>query len=69
MPIGEYITVKEASEISGYTASHLRRLLIEGKLKGGKFGFVWFTTAAALEAYKATNPRPGPKVSQAPKDC
>ena len=61
MPIGEYITLTEAAEISGYASGHLRHLLIDGELKGGKFGHAWFTTAAALEEYKATNPRPGPK--------
>ena len=61
MPIGEYITLKEASEISGYTTSHLRRLLIGGKLEGGKFGHVWFTTVEALEKYRASKPRPGPR--------
>jgi hypothetical protein len=61
MPIGEYITLGEASELSGYTTSHLRRLLIQGKLEGGKFGPVWYTTAKAIEEYQATNPRPGPK--------
>ena len=61
MPIGEYITLREASEISGYTASHLRRLLIGGKLEGGKFGHVWFTTVEALEKYRASKPRPGPR--------
>ena len=61
MPIGEHITLKEASEISGYTTSNLRRLLIGGKLEGGKFGHVWFTTVDALEKYKAGSPRPGPR--------
>jgi hypothetical protein len=61
MPNGNYITLIEATEITGYNTGHLRQLLRMGKLEGRKFGRDWFTTIEALEKYKATNPRPGPK--------
>jgi hypothetical protein len=57
----DFITLTEASEISGYSTGHLRHLLLDGKLEGGKFGHMWYTTPEALERYQATNPRPGPK--------
>jgi len=60
-PNGKYITLIEASKVSGYATGHLRHLLLAGKLEGTKFGRDWFTTVEALEKYKATSPRPGPK--------
>jgi excisionase family DNA binding protein len=38
--IGMY-TVKEAAEKLGLDESHIRRLLIEGKIKGKKWGRDW----------------------------
>ena len=61
MLFGKYLSLIEASEITGYATAHLRHLLLTGKLEGMKFGRDWFTTIEALEKYKATNPRPGPK--------
>ena len=67
-PDGKYITLIEASKISGYNTGHLRYLLSTEKLEGTKFGRDWFTTVEALEKYKATNPRPGPKPRPEPTD-
>jgi len=61
----EYITLVQASEISGYSAGHLRYLLRAGRLAGVKFGRDWLTTAEAIEKYKATSPRPGRKPKSA----
>lgn len=55
------ITVAEASALTGYTIQHIARLLRAGKIAGRKIGPVWVTTVAALEVYRRSNPKPGPK--------
>ena len=62
--MSEWISVKEAAEITGYTEGHLRYLLGKGKVEGRKFGRDWFTTKEALQKYIDTNPRPGPKADK-----
>jgi len=47
----EWITTKQAVEISGYTAYHVRYLLNTGKINGQKFGDVWQIDRASLEKY------------------
>jgi len=59
--INELITLRQASEFSGLTTSHLRRLLGKQKVWGKKFGGTWLTTEYAMKTYLASNPRPGPK--------
>ena len=59
--INELITLRQASEFSGLTTSHLRRLLGNQKLWGKKFGGTWLTTEYAMKTYLDSNPRPGPK--------
>ena len=52
---------KEAAEYTGYSQGHIRYLLGKGEVEGRRFGRDWFTTKKALDAYLATNPRPGPR--------
>ena len=59
----DWISVREASELTGYSEGHIRYLLGLGKVEGRKFGRDWFTTKQALRKYVATDPRPGPKPS------
>ncbi len=59
--VDELITLRQASEFSGLTASHLRRLLGNQKVWGKKFGGTWLTTEYAMKTYLDSNPRPGPK--------
>ncbi len=47
----EWITTKEASELSGYHPEHMRRLIREGLVKARKFGIVWQVHRASLLAY------------------
>jgi excisionase family DNA binding protein len=57
----EWITTKEAAEILGVTQDHVSYLLRKGVIQGRKIRRDWVTTCSAVEAYKATGPKPGPK--------
>ena len=59
--IDELITLRQASEFSGLTTSHLRRLLGNQKIWGKKIDSIWLTTESAIKTYLDSNPRPGPK--------
>lgn len=51
----EWLTTKQAAELSGYSAYHLRELVHAGKVKAQKFGEVWQIDRRSLLAYlKAT---------------
>jgi hypothetical protein len=54
------ITIKEAAGLTGYSITHLARLIRTGKLAGKRIGPIWTTTVEALEVYRRTDPRPGP---------
>jgi len=45
------ISLKKASQISGYHPDYLGALIRNGKLKGGKIGRDWFTTEEDLRKY------------------
>jgi excisionase family DNA binding protein len=55
------ISVTEASQISGLTTGHLRKLLREGQIEGVKIGRNWLTTEEAVRDYLKQDIRPGPK--------
>jgi hypothetical protein len=46
-----HISVQSATEISGYNAQYLRRLLRAGKLDGVKIGQVWLVNLGSLQEY------------------
>ena len=60
----KFISVTEASRISGLTPSYIRRLLREGTIEGVKFGRDWLTTEKAIREYLSQERRPGPKPGQ-----
>jgi hypothetical protein len=47
----DWITTKEAIELSDYTSYHLRDLLRQGRVKGQRFGEVWQVSRKSLLAY------------------
>ena len=49
--IVNHISVQAATEIVGYNAQYLRRLLRTGKLDGVKVGQVWLIDLASLQTY------------------
>jgi hypothetical protein len=64
--IANHISVQAATEISGYNAQYLRRLLRTGKLEGVKVGQVWLIDMASLQTYfscalSSNDMRYGPK--------
>jgi len=50
----EWLTVRDASIMSGYNEEHLTRLLRQGKLKGKKVSVVWLVDRESLLAYTAS---------------
>ena len=48
----EWLTVKEAAELLGYTPQHVRRLIIAGDLTGQKRGRDWFVTRSSLLGFQ-----------------
>jgi excisionase family DNA binding protein len=49
----DLLSLREAAVRSGLSASHLRLLAREGKIKAQKLGRDWFTTEAAVGPYLA----------------
>ncbi len=47
----EWISVKEAAEISGYHPDYVRRLVRQGKLEAERKGPMYWIDRASLEAY------------------
>lgn len=61
MPDEEYITVAEASNISGFSTGHLARLLRRGEIRGIKPARDWLVNRSAVMAYLKEERKPGPK--------
>jgi excisionase family DNA binding protein len=62
----DWITSREASELSGYHPEHIRRLMREKKIVARKFGVVWQIDRASMLAYlheaeKSEDGRRGPQ--------
>ena len=57
----DLISLREAADLSGLSASHLRLLVSRGDIWGQKIGRNWVTTAQAVQEYVAQDHRPGPK--------
>ena len=49
--VNNHISVKVASEFSGYSLQYIRRLLRSGKLVGLKIGQVWLIDKDVFTAY------------------
>jgi excisionase family DNA binding protein len=59
--LDQLISLGEAAQLSGLSASHLRLLVSRGDIWGMKLGRNWVTTAQAVDEYLARDRRPGPK--------
>src|SRR3989344_550422 len=49
---GSFITLSEASRLSGYSAEYLRQLIVKQKVLGQKIGNAWMTTPEAVSQFK-----------------
>lgn len=50
----EWITTKQAAELMGMSDSSVRRLCIEGKVRGRHFASVWQVDRKSAEKFAAT---------------
>jgi hypothetical protein len=57
----DLISIKEASNYSGFSERHTRLLLEQGKIKGKKLGHDWVTTKDFVNAYLKIKRKPGRK--------
>ena len=47
----DFLTIEEATELSGYSDQYLRRMAKQGRLRAIKRGYFWLVERASLEAY------------------
>jgi excisionase family DNA binding protein len=60
---GNRLTLKEASEMTGYHTDYLSQLIRSGKLRGEKIGRTWVTTRRAVTEYQnMLCPRPPSRI-------
>jgi excisionase family DNA binding protein len=45
------VTIQEAAELTGFSRTHVRRLVVAGRIEGLKVGRDWLVDRAALLAY------------------
>ena len=49
--MADWITTKQAAELSGYNAEYIRDLIRKGKIRSQKWGRDWQISRASLLAY------------------
>ena len=59
--IQDYMTTRQASEHTGLSSAHIRRLLEYETVAGVKLGHDWLVEIASIDHYMANRPKPGPK--------
>jgi len=63
----EWITVTEASRLTGYNEEYITRLIREGKIKAKKFSIVWQVRRSSLLGYQSRTEKLGNKRGPKPK--
>ena len=56
----EWITAREAADLTGYHVKYVRRLVKEGRIVGRKRGRDWWVDKASVRAYVDEMKRLGP---------
>ena len=59
--LSDFVSTREAAERSGLSDSQICRLLRRRTVEGVKFGYTWAVYWPSLDAYLASDPKPGPK--------
>ena len=49
--MADWITIRQAAELTGYHSEHLREMLRDGKINGQKFGTVWMVDEHSILLY------------------
>lgn len=62
-----WLTVQEATKLSGYNADHLRELIRDGKINARKFSIVWMVDRESLLGYLKRVQAAGKKRGRKPK--
>lgn len=57
----DWITTREAAEMLGVTLHQVRHLAYKGVIEAKKIAHAWIVKRASVEAYAASDRRPGPK--------
>jgi excisionase family DNA binding protein len=52
-PDQEWLSLREAAEMTGYSATYLSQLARSGRIEAIKRGRLWYTTLQAVKAYAA----------------
>jgi len=63
----DWLTVQEATKLSGYNADHLRELIRDGKITARKFSIVWMVSRTSLLEYVNRAQATGKKRGRKPK--
>jgi excisionase family DNA binding protein len=65
--MSDWITTRQAAELTGYTQQHVRELVIAGTVKGQRFGRDWQVSRRSLLAYVKQADKLGAKRGPKPK--
>ena len=49
---GKYLTSAEVAKITGFSPDHIRRLILQGKIKAEKCGHSWLVAQKELKTIK-----------------
>ena len=60
----DLVTIAEAAARTRYSVQHIWRLVTRGVVVGRRSGGIWLVSLASIEAYRRTNPKPGPRPSE-----
>lgn len=66
MNLSKYVTTKQAAEMLGVITTSVNHLLMDGKLKGHKFGKSWMVYVPSIETYLANKAPWGRPTSATP---